>query len=378
MWSRKHWRVCSPQSPLQFKEVNRMRKQSNMRGRRNIRTRLDLWIALLFLFAMPLCLAQKPSEKLPKPPGKSYGEQMGPYATVLTEMTLYVQPDTTSTPVTVVEPGREMNISEHNGPWLRVFANTDINQEPTDDQPEFGNTAKLPPASGWVQDRGVISAQTANGDMVLFGAASDAEHEASQPHPPAHAAKNAQRLYQRVNEFFPKSPLAPEAAWRAADIQWQLDREDISTLPSAHEKASYLRPQINDSAMHKLEHKYPGSKWADLAAWDMIDNKLCGAWQGSTDCPEREAAIYAKYAHEHPNSPKLQQALWESAWRLAVLKIEYAQNSDAKRAKQAGERATDMAQAIEQKFPNTDYAARATTLIYKMNNSLPVFGEDHD
>ncbi|HEX4020675.1 MAG TPA: outer membrane protein assembly factor BamD [Acidobacteriaceae bacterium] len=342
-----------------------------------MRIQSSLLVALFLVPAVLPCAAQQP-QKPSAPPGKSYGEQMGPYATVLTQTTLYVQPDNTSTPVTVVEPGREMNISERNGPWLRVFANTDVNQEPSDDQPVFGNPGTLPPASGWIQDKGVISDQTTNGAMLLFGAASDAEHEASEPHPPAHAAKNAQRLYQRVAEFFPTSPLAPEAQWRAADIQWQLDKEDNSTLPSAHEKAYYLRPQINDSAMHKLEHKYPHSKWADLAAWDMIDNKLCGAWQGSTDCPEREAAIYASYAHEHPDSPKLQEALWEAAWRLAVLKIEYTQNGDAKRAKQAGDRATDMAQTIETKFPGSDYAARATTLIYKMNNSLPVFGEDHD
>ena len=32
------------------------------------------------------------------------------------------------------------------------------------------------------------------------------------------------------------SPLAGEAAWRVADIQWQLEKSDYSTLPSAHEK----------------------------------------------------------------------------------------------------------------------------------------------
>jgi len=26
--------------------------------------------------------------------------------------------------------------------------------------------------------------------------------------------------------------------------------------------------------------KFSGSKWADLAAFHLIDNKLCGDWQG--------------------------------------------------------------------------------------------------
>lgn len=332
-------------------------------------------LLIVALQAMPICCAQKTPAH---PPVKSYGEQMGPYATVLTEMTLYVQPDTSSTPVTVVEPGREMNIAARNGPWVRVFANTDVKLPEGDDVPVFGNPGVLPPASGWMEDRGVISDQTPNADQILFGAASDSEHEASQPHPPHNAAQNAQRLYERVTEFFPKSPLAPEAMWRAADIQWQLEKLDNSTLPSAHEKDAYLRPRINDDAMHKLQHKYPGTKWADLAAWDMIDNKLCGSWQGSTECPEREAAVYAGYVHDHPNSPKLQQALYEAAWRFAVLKIEYAQAGDMKRSKVNADRAQDFAQTIEMRFPDTDDAARAATLIYKMNNSLPVFGEDHD
>ena len=331
-------------------------------------------VVLLSVIGISLCYAQN----APKPAKKRYGEQIGPYATVLTEMTLYVQPDTTSTPVTVVEPGREMNLAAHNGPWLRVFANTDIQQPEGDDQPIFGNPGTLPPASGWMEDRGVISDQTPDGDQLLFGAAADAEREAGQPHPPHNAAQNAQRLYERMAEFFPKSPLAPEALWRAADIRWQLEKQDNSTLPSAQEKEAYLRPRISERAMHTLQHKYPGTKWADLAAWDMIDNKLCGAWQGSTECPEREAAIYAGYVHDHPNSPKLEQALYDAAWRFAVLKIEYAQSGDAKRSKVNGDRAVDFAQTIEKRFPGSDYAARAATLIYKMNNALAVFGEDHD
>lgn len=340
-----------------------------------MRSILSGWlIALVFAAAgASFGVAQKQPPQSPK----KYGEQLGPYATVLTESTIYVQPDAGSTKLSVIEPGREMIISEQNGNWDHVFANIEEERQ-SNDEPEFGRPARLPPISGWIPAQGAISDRTANGDTILFGAAADAEEAASQPHPPQDAAKNAQRLYQRMSEFFPNSPLAGEAAWRAADIQWQLSKEDISTLPSAHEKESYLRPQIDDHDMQQIEHKYRNTKWADLAAWDRLDNQLCGAWQGSTECPEKESAIYARYAHEHPNSPKLAQALYSAAWRQAVLKIEYEQAHDDKRAKVAEERTLDLTQAIQQKFPGTDYAARATALVYKMQHSLPVFGEDHD
>lgn len=332
---------------------------------------------ILALAAVIAATSFAAAQKQPQQNPKKYGEQLGPYATVLTESTVYVQPDAGSAKLSVIEPGREMIISEQNGNWDHVFANIEEERH-TDDEPEFGRPARLPPISGWIPAQGAISDRTPNGDMILFGAAADAEEAASQPHPPQNAAKNAERLYQRMSEFFPNSTLAGEAAWRAADIQWQLDKEDISTLPSAHAKESYLRPQINEDAMRKIERTYRGTKWADLAAWDMLDNQLCGAWQGSTECPEKESAIYARYAHEHPNSPKLAQALYSAAWRQAVLKIEYEQAHQDKRAKQAEERTLDLTQAIQQKFSGTDYAARATALVYKMQHSLPVFGEDHD
>ena len=36
----------------------------------------------------------------------------------------------------------------------------------------------------------------------------------------------------------------------------------------------------------------------------MLDNKICGDWQGSEKCPEKESELYVKYADDHPESPK--------------------------------------------------------------------------
>ena len=41
--------------------------------------------------------------------------------------------------------------------------------------------------------------------------------------------------------------------------------------------------------MKQVIKKFPGTKWADLAAYHLIDNKLCGEWEAQAKCPEMEA-----------------------------------------------------------------------------------------
>ena len=76
-----------------------------------------------------------------------------------------------------------------------------------------------------------------------------------------------------------------------------------------------MRHQIDEELMHEVEKKFPGTKWADLAAFNRIDNKLCGEWQGDPKCPEKETEAYEKYVNDHANSPKAAEALYEAAWR---------------------------------------------------------------
>ena len=87
--------------------------------------------------------------------------------------------------------------------------------------------------------------------------------------------------------------------------------------------------------MRKIEKLYPHSRWSDLAAWDMLDNQVCGDWQGSTECPEKEAAMYEKYANEHPDSSKAPEALYDAVYRQGVLKDMYDANAESKRSEQA-------------------------------------------
>ena len=223
---------------------------------------------------------------------------------------------------------------------------------------------------------GVVSTETPKGDLILFGAAAGEEADANLPRAPQSVAQAARLLYQRMADFFPQSPLAPEAAWRSADIRWQLQKADVFSLPSAHEKEAYLRGQIDDEEMRKLKKNYPHSRWADLADWDMLDNKVCGDWQGSTKCPEKEAEMYEKYAQEHPESPRAAEALYNAVYRQGALNDMYSANGDDKKAGEAKAKAVTIAGTIATKYPQSDYAARAASLVYQLQESIPIYGTD--
>ena len=326
-------------------------------------TRMRVQEAILFFtvaFTVPALAADKPPS--------------GDLATVIRVATIYVGPDMSSARLDQMTPGRELLVIEHNGKWVRVFANTDSMVNHDSSAPVFESQAEAPPVSGWMEDKGLVSVKTPDGDKILYGEAVTVERAASEPHAPARAAQDARLLYTRVALMFPQSPLAPEAAWRSADIKWQLEKADVFSLPSAHEKENYLRPTINEDAMRKIEKTYPNSRWSDLAAWNMLDNKVCGDWQGSTKCPEQEAAMYEKYAEQRPDSSKAPQAMYEAAYRLAAAGDIYQGSSDLKKADAARDKAIAVAGKLTAKYPQSDYADRAAGLIYKVQQGIALYG----
>ena len=312
-----------------------------------------------------------------KRPNTLAGYDQSARATVVHEAKVYIAADPNSQEVSLITPGHEIVIMERSGPWVRVFANTDV-EENSEEVPMFGQEEAAVPVAGWIKDKGVLSPKSPQGDVLLFGAAANAEALAEEPHAPKNAAQSAHLLYRRVYEYFPQSPLAGEAAWRSADIRWQIEKQDISSLPSAHEKESYLRPQIYDEQMKKVIKLFPGSKWAALAAYDLIDNKLCGDWLGLPKCPEQESGIYLKYAAQFPDGPKTAEALYNAAYRQGVQVDMYSVDNDHKKAGQAAARMQDIAQQLQAGFPKSEYAARAATLIYKLQQSIPIYGSDRE
>ena len=292
---------------------------------------------------------------------------------------MFVAADTGSLRLDFFPTGREMVIVEQNGPWIRVFANTDVQQNRSADAPVFGGDAATPPISGWMQSKGIVSASTPNADSILFGAGAGQEVKASSSGQDTRSAAQAARLlYARDAQMFPNGPHAGESAWRAADIRWQLEKADVYSRPSAHEKENWLRQQIDESEMKKIIKRFPGTKFADLAAYDMIDNKVCGDWQGTTKCPEKEAEIFQKYADEHPNSPKAPEALFEAVYRQAAAGDIYQADNNDKKAGEDRDHAKSLATHLQEKYPTSDYSARAATLIYQMEQSLPIYGAERD
>ena len=277
---------------------------------------------------------------------------------VLQPAVIYVSPDTSSARLGELTRGREVVVLETSRDWMHVEAN--VTEERT--------------VTGWVIDHYVISANTPNGDRVLFGEAVDSEDQASQRNGRRDAAQDAMRLYAEAAELFPNSPIAGEAMYRAADIRWQIEKADVMSRPSAKQQEAYLRGTIDEELMKRVMKKFPGTKWADLAAFHLIDNKLCGEWQAQSKCPAKEAEIYENYAKDHPQSPALAEALYDAAWRWSALSEIYKSEDQQKKSDAAKAKATDLAQKIASQFPQSDWGARAQRLLFFMQRGVPTYG----
>jgi len=293
--------------------------------------------------------------------------------TLVRDAVIYLSPDTTSNKLAQVERGRELILLDKSHNWLHVEALLGMAQTPDPafvlDDEDQGKTI-----SGWVLDNGVVWASTPNGDRILFGAAVDSEDEASRRHGRRGAAQDALRLYHRVYDVFPTSPLAGEGLYRAADIRWQIEKSDMQSRPSAREREAYLRGGIDERLMKQVMKKFPDSKWAQLAAFHLLDNKLCGDWQGSSKCPDKEADLYEKYVKEHPESPAAPEALYNAASRRAALIEIYKTEEEPKKSEQAKSQAISLGQELVSKYPQSDWSSRGQTLLFMVQQGVPTYG----
>jgi hypothetical protein len=339
---------------------------------RTFQQRLAVWASAGLVLATGIAVGQKSKDK-------TSGYDRAARATVLHEADVYVTADGDAQKISLVTPGHEVVVVQRSGPWIQVFANTDVEDTNDENKPEFtDDTDTVTPASGWIKDKGVVSPSTPGGDAILYGAAANFEAEAAQPHAPKGAAMAAHLLYERAADYFPQSPLAAAAAWRAADIRWQLEKEDISTLPSAKEQEAYLRPQLYEGELKKVMKMYPGTTFAALAAYDLLDNKLCGDWQGLPKCPEMESGLYEKYAQKFPDGPKAAEALYNATYRQGVAVTMYTVQDDRKRSQEAAQRTIALAGELKEKYPQSDFAPRAAAIAYKVQQGIAIFGNDRD
>jgi len=288
------------------------------------------------------------------------------HGVMVRESVIYISPSTSAAKLLNITRGREVAVLERSNGWAHVFATVDQS---------FGGDRDI---SGWVQDRGLITAATPNGDQILFGEAVDSEAQASQRGGRKGAAQDAMRLYARCAEYFPQSEISGEALFRSADIRWQLDKEDQRGRKSSKTADPRDRLPIEDHFMKEVIKKYPRSKWSDLAAFALLDNKLCGDWLSQSKCPEKEAALYEDYAKEHPQSPKVAEALYNAAIRYASLIEIYKVEGQVAKSQPSAQRAIATSQKVLSGNPSQDWAARAYRLIYMVENNIPVYGNSVD
>jgi hypothetical protein len=298
-----------------------------------------------------------------------------PRGTLISEEAIRVSPGAVSAKLAEVGPGYELAILDHNSEWSQVEA---IMAQPRHEESDDIEESDVKTITGWVRTKALVSTATPDGDKIIFGEAANSEDQASRRVGRKDAAQDAMRLYYRVYDLFPNSPLAGEGLFRAADDRWQIEREDVLTRPSARERQAYMRGQINEDWMRLVIKKFPGTKWADLAAFRMIDNKLCGDWQASSKCPEKESDMYEKYVKEHPQSPAAAEALYDAAWRQAALIDIYQTEANRKKSDEAKNRALELTQKIVSQYPQSDWGFRAQTLMFYVQQGVPTFGSTND
>ena len=275
---------------------------------------------------------------------------------------IYLSPDPSSNKLAEIDRGREVVILETSGGWLHVEAA--LSEEKV--------------ITGWMVNKGVVLGSTPNGDKIVFGEAVNSEDQASQRHGRRGAAQDAMRLYYRTAEYFPTSPLAGEGMYRSADIRWQIDKADVMSRPSAKEKEAYLREGMPEDFMKEVIKKFPGTKWADLAAFHLIENKLCGDWQGSTKCPDKEADMYEKYVNDHPQSPAIVEALYDAAWRRSALIEMYKTEGQSKKSDESRGKAIALAQKAVTQGAQSDWGPRAQLLLFMIEQNIPTYGNGVD
>lgn len=286
---------------------------------------------------------------------------------MIREGIIYVAPSPGSAKLSNIGRGREVAVLERANGWVNVVGTVAVSPDPENEADRN--------VTGWIEDKGVITTATTDGDKIIYGEAFDCEQEASHRGGRQGADLDAMRLYARLAEYFPQSPLAAEAAYRAADIRWQIESADAASRPSAKMRDPQLHHQMDEEYMKKVIKKYPGTKWADLAAYKLLDNKLCGDWEMQPKCPEQEGAMYVKYAEDHPQSPKAPEALYKAAWRYSTLVTIFGSDNNSRKAEESAQRSIEVAKKLVAQYPSdVDWSSRGERLIYMVTNKMPTLG----
>jgi hypothetical protein len=135
---------------------------------------------------------------------------------------------------------------------------------------------------------------------------------------------------------------------------------------------------MQEEWMKLVLKKYPTTKWSDLAAFRLLENKLCGDWEGLSKCPDKEADIYENYAKDHPQSPAAAEALYNAASRRAALIEIYKNEPNQKKSAESKDRALALAQKLISQYGQSDWAYRAQRLVFYVQQGIATYGNASD
>ncbi len=128
----------------------------------------------------------------------------GEHATLIREESLSASAGANAQKTAQVGRGSSLTILERSQadgqPWVKISMAADQQAQVSREE------------TGWLPAKTVVAASTANGDEIIFGQAVDSERQAEERGGRKGAAQDALRLYSRVAELFPGSPLVAEAA----------------------------------------------------------------------------------------------------------------------------------------------------------------------
>ena len=273
--------------------------------------------------------------------------------TLVHEESIRVSPSADTAKLGTVERGYELVIIDSSRDWAHVEA---ILRDPRKDADEDDDESQGKTITGWVPSKALVSMSTPNGDKIVFGEAADSEDEASRRRGRRDAAQDAMRLYYRVYDLFPASPLAAEGLYRAADIRWQMERSDMLTRPSARERDAYMRGQIDEEWMKLVMKKFPGTKWADLACLPS-DRKQTLRRLARRVQVSRQRSRHVRKVRERARAvPAAPEALYQAAWRRSALIEIYKTEANQKKSEESKNRALALAQQIVTQYGQSDWS----------------------
>jgi len=88
--------------------------------------------------------------------------------------------------------------------------------------------------------------------------------------------------------------------------------------------------------------------------------------------------MYEKYAKEHEQSSAAPEALYQAAWRQSALMEIYKTEANQKKSDAAKGRALELAQRILGQYAQSQWALRAQTLVYYIQQGVATYGNAAD